>query len=186
MGVLEPPLRSEVSMTQIVQGERYRSALLPIPYFHVAVRAVALNRAIYFPVRGVSVAVGVNHRTQRAQLQLDSRFTAALRILPVETSQGMRDALCIHKKMVGAWLTQIDPHHCKHASTRALLTRFQAELFAAADRFLFGKVEMLDANVAQSLITGTLHVGPCPGCGMLLCLMLDGGVAHLTPEPEEE
>jgi hypothetical protein len=179
-------------MTQVLQGEKYRSAVLPIPYFNVEVRAVAVSRTVYFPVRAVCMVLGVHHRTQRARLQADSRFAGAgvLRDLPVRTSQGYRDMLCIRKDKVSTWLALIDPPHCKLAKTRELLEKFQAELFAAADRFLFGQVDPPAAamlvSAAHSLITGVLHVGACPGCGMALCLVLDESGAHLTPEPERD
>lgn len=177
-------------MTQVLQGERYRSAVLSIPRFGVQVRAVSIERKVYFPVRAVCMVLGMSHQSQKTRLKADSRFTDALRELPVSTSGGYQDTLCIRKDKVAAWLALIDPSHCKLAKTRERLQEFQAELFAAADRFLFGDAGELavDATPATSpahnLVSGTLHVGHCPGCGMALCLTLDGGVAHLTPEPD--
>lgn len=173
-------------MTQIVQGERYRSAVLAIPRFGVQVRAVSLERKVYFPVRAVCMVLGISHQPQKTRLKADSRFTGALREIPINTSQGYRDTLCIRKDRVAAWLALIDPSHCKLAKTRERLQEFQAELFAAADRFLFGDAGAPppDGSEVHDLVSGVLHVGHCPGCGMALCLTLDGGVAHLTPEPE--
>lgn len=179
-------------MTQILQGERYRSAVLTIPRFEVQVRAVSLEHRVYFPVKAICLVLGINHQTQKTRLKADSRFSAGLREIPINTSQGYRDTLCIRKERIGAWLAMIEPSHCKLAKTRERLEQFQAELFAAADRFLFG-----DASTAplvttatppappQSVVSGVLHVGTCPGCGMALCLTLDGGVAHLAPDPDE-
>jgi hypothetical protein len=42
------------------------------------------------------------------------------------------------------------------------------------------------ATKTAAPVTGTLHVGACPGCGMALCLILDDTGAHLAPEPDEE
>jgi hypothetical protein len=182
-------------VTQILQGERYRSAVLAIPRFGVQVRAVSLERRVYFPVRAVCMVLGISHQPQKARLKADSRFADALRGLPVSTSGGYQDTLCIRKDMVAAWLGLIDPSHCKLAKTRERLQEFQAELFAAADRFLFGDAgapgtSAIDAapgsSTVHSVVSGVLHVGYCPGCGMALCLTLDGGVAHLTPEPDSK
>lgn len=127
-------------MTQILQGERYHSAVLTIPRFGVQVRAVSLERRVYFPVCAVCMVLGISHQSQKTRLKVDSRFADALRELSVSTSGGYQDTLCIRKDMVAAWLSLINPSHCKLAKTRERLQEFQAELFAVADRFLFGDV----------------------------------------------
>ncbi len=111
------------------------------------------------------------------------------------TSKGLRDAICVRKQDVSKWLAGLDPARCAIGErTRADLERFQSELFAAADRFLWGNTsdvtyaEALPTSVPSSgdIITGMLHVGGCPSCGMALCLVLDESGAHLSPEPERE
>lgn len=186
----------ESDVTQILQGMRYRSAVLAIPRFGVQVRAVSLERKVYFPVRAVCMVLGIGHQPQKTRLKADSRFADALREIPINTSQGYRDTLCLRKDKVAAWLALIDPSHCKLAKTRERLEEFQAELFAAADRFLWGDTGASVGEDAQmeaakttaaitQLVTGVLHVGACPGCGMRLCLMLDETGAHLQAEPDE-
>jgi P22_AR N-terminal domain len=186
MGAFRTPIQEVPAVTQMLQAQRYRSAVLAIPYFNVAVRTVAVSRTVYFPVRAVCMVLGVNHRTQRARLQTDSRFNSpALRDLPVMTSQGYRDTLCIRKDKVGAWLALIDPPHCKLAKTRELLEKFQAELFAAADRFLFGDTSDVvydEATKTAAPIVGTLSVGSCPHCGLALRIAYTDSGAHLEPD----
>src|SRR5258707_2857989 len=103
--------------------------------------------------------------------------------------------ICPASQDVSKWLAGLDPARCAIGErTRADLERFQSELFAAADRFLWGNTsdvtyaEALPTSVPSSgdIITGMLHVGGCPSCGMALCLVLDESGAHLSPEPERE
>lgn len=70
---------------------------------------------------------------------------------------------------------------------RGNLQRFQAELFAAADRWLFGDnsdVVHDAATKSDKPIIGTLHLGDCPRCGLALCLVMAGDGGHLAPEGE--
>ncbi|HUY79233.1 MAG TPA: phage antirepressor N-terminal domain-containing protein [Ktedonobacterales bacterium] len=178
-------------MTQVVQGVRYKSAVLTIPRFGVKVRAVSLGRRVYFPVKAVCIVLGLGWQTQKDRLRADSRFSAALRDIPVETTRGYRDTLCINQDKVATWLGLINPNNCKLTKTRERLEDFQRDLFAAADRFLWGDTGAAvastdDAPVISQVVTGVLHVGACPGCGMRLCLTLDETGAHLTPEPDDD
>ncbi len=123
-----------------VSGEiKYRSTVLTIPRFDVRVSVVTLDRThVYFPVKAVCMVLGINPQTQKTRIKADGRFKGAWRDLPISTPKGYRDTLCLHKDKVATWLGLIDPAHCKLAKTRAKLEEFQAELFAAADRFLWG------------------------------------------------
>lgn len=189
-------------MTQIVQGVRYKSAILTIPRFDVKVRTVSLGRKVYFPVKAVCIVLGLGWQTQKERLRADSRFDKALRDVPVETSRGYRDTLCIQQDKVATWLGLVNPNNCKLARTRERLDDFQRELFAAADRFLWGDTgapvgdSADDASelpapvvtadgVVSSIVSGVLHIGECPRCGLHLCLTLDATGAHLAPEPDD-
>ena len=177
-------------MAHVAHGERYKSALLTIPGFGVQVRAIAIGRKVYFPVRAFCMVLGLGWQTQKTRLKEDSRFIGYLRDdIPVETARGYRDTLCLHKDRVADWLTLIDPAHCKLARTRERLEVFQREVFTAADRFLWGDTGakgLAHVGAITQLVTGVLHVGSCPGCGMQLCLVLDDTGAHLQPEPTDE
>ena len=186
-----------------VSGEiKYRSALLTIPRFNVKVRAALLGRTVYFPVKAVCIVLGLAPQKQRQRLQADSRFTEALCDIPINTVKGYRDTLCIRKDKVAAWLGLVEPSHCKLTKTREKLQEFQAELFAAADRFLWGdtgatpdadnaetpyvaEAQPASSSIITQVVTGILHLGACPNCGQHLCLILDATGAHLTPEPDE-
>lgn len=167
--------------------EGYRYARIHVAYFERDVPAVVVGRGVYFPLRALCESIGLQPHGQRAHLKDDSRYADALRMLPIPTVKGLRDALCIRKHDVTRWLANVDPAKCA-LKAREALDRFQAELFAAADRLLWGdtSVSVYDpATKTTAPISGRLNVGQCPGCGMALCLTFDDGPAHLIPAPEE-
>lgn len=160
--------------------------------FGVDVPAVALGRAVYFPMRALCGVVGLAPQKQVERLREDGRFADALRTLPVPTPKGLRDAVCINrgtpqKPYVAMWLGSVDTTRCA-ITAKGPVERFQAELFAAADRFLFGDLSDVvsdDVSRAARPIAGILHLGDCPRCGLGLCLIMDGTGNHLVPEGEE-
>ena len=171
--------------------DTYRYGRLKLHYFAAEQPAVAIGRGVYFPVRALCETLGLYHQSQRRRLKVDTRFREALRELPVPTVKGLRDTLCIRKQDVAKWLGLIDPAKCAIAKTRADLERFQADLFAAADRFMWGETGADDlawdpATKTAAPVTGVLHVGHCPGCGMALCLTFDTDGAHLHPEADDQ
>src|SRR5258708_4172474 len=137
------------------------------------------RRVAYFPTRTLCERMGLSYRSQRRRLIDDARLVKHQRPLSVPTVKGLRDMRCIRKEGVSIWFTLVEPSKCAVAETREKLDRFQAELFAAADRFLFGDTsdvtyaEALPTSAPSSgdIISGVLHVGGCPGCGMALCLV---------------
>lgn len=170
--------------------ETYRYSRLHIRYFDKEVQAVAIGRTVYFPLRALCKEIGIAPQMQIERIRGDGRFPPeTLREVPIPTIKGQRDAICIRKQEVGKWLASLDPARCAlGAATRADLERFQRELFDAADRFLFGdtSVSVYDAATKTAMpVTGTLHVGHCPGCGMALCLTFDADGAHLAPDEAE-
>lgn len=176
-------------MTTGVKQETYRYGRLPIPRFGVTVPAVMVGRVVYFPVRSFCQVLGVAHQTQKTRLKENSRIAPYLREVPVPSVKGLRPTLCIHREKLAEWLDKIDPSHCKLASTRELLNRFQDDVSAAADGFLWGRAGATvydEATKTDAPITGVLHVGHCPGCGMALCVTFDQDGAHLRPDPDTE
>lgn len=169
--------------------ESYRYARLRIRPFDVDVPTVNAGRAVYFPLRALCEVVGVASQMQIKRLKADSRFAGgALREIPIPTTKGMRNAICLRMQQVGVWLATIDPSHTT-ITTRGTLEAFQRALFAAAERFLFG--DLSDAVVdaperASKPIIGTLHVGDCPRCGLALCVTLDADGGHLLPDTTPE
>jgi hypothetical protein len=168
--------------------ETYRYGRLHIAHFAREVPALAIGRAVYFPLRALCEQLGLAPQKQIGRLKADSRFRPALRDIPIPTIKGLREAVCIRKQDVAPWLITVDPAKCAHAKTRAKLEEFQSELFAAADRFLWGDTGATvydPATKTASPVTGLLRVGECPNCGARLCLTFDDGPAHLIPDPEE-
>jgi hypothetical protein len=169
--------------------ETYRYSRLHIAVFEVDVPAVAIGRAVYFPVRALCQVVGLAPQKQIERIRDDGRFTAdgGVRMIPIPTIKGPRDAICLNKRHISAWLTAIDTTRCALAAKGAL-EDFQARLFAAADRWLFGDnsdVVFDAATKSDKPITGRVSLGDCPRCGLALCLVMDGDGNHLVPEGEE-
>lgn len=170
-------------------AQDYRYATLRIRHFDVQVPAVIVGRIAYFPTRTLCERMGLSYRSQRRRLIDDTRLTKHQRPLPVPTVKGLRDMRCIRKEGVAIWFTLVEPSKCAAARTRAKLEEFQAELFAAADRFLFGDTSDVtydEATKTAAPVSGLLHVGECPSCGARLCLTFDDGPAHLIPDPDGE
>lgn len=168
--------------------EAYRYSRLRIRYFDVDVPAVAVGRGVYFPMRALCKVVGITPQMQVNKLREDSRYKDALRELPIPTIKGMREATCIRKKDVARWLSEIEPSRCA-ITARGPLERFQGELFAAADRWLFGDnsdVVYDPGTKSDKPISGKLHLGDCPRCGLPLCLVMDGDGNHLVPDVEDD
>lgn len=169
--------------------ENYRYSRLRVARFDREIPAVAIGRAVYFPLRTLCEQMGLAPQKQIGRLRADSRFRGALRDLPIPTIKGRRDTVCIRKQDVGGWLATVDPAHCALARTRKQIEEFQAELFAAADRWLFGDnsdVVYDPATKSDKPISGKLHLGDCPRCGLPLCLVMDSDGNHLVPDVEEE
>ena len=168
--------------------ETYRYSRLRIHYFDVDVPAVAVGRGIYFPLKALCQVLGIAPQAQAARLKSELRFKNALRELPIPTIKGRRDATCIRKQDVGEWLLSIESSHCALAA-RGPLERFRSELFAAADRWLFGDnsdVVYDPGAKTDKPITGVLHLGECPRCGLALCLVMDEDGSHLRPASGED
>jgi P22_AR N-terminal domain len=178
----------------------FHESVLTIPHFDVQVRAVRVERSVYFPVKAVCIVLGLNPQTQKTRIKADGRFKRSWRDLPITTTKGYRQTLCLHADKLATWLGLVDPAKCKLARTRERLDDFQRELFAAADRFLWGDTgapvgDSADSTpptpvatadgVVSSIVSGVLHIGECPRCGLRLCLTLDDGRAHLAPEPDD-
>jgi sarcosine oxidase delta subunit len=159
--------------------ETYRYGKLHIRYFDVDVATVRVGNTVYFPMRALCQTMGIGHQSQFERLRGDDRFTDALRTLPVPTPKGVHDAVCIHKRGCSVWLSSIDPSKCA-ITARGTIERFQEELFAAADRFLFG-----DTSPAPgSLVSGTLFLGACPNCGHRLVVDFTESGAHLREDSD--
>jgi arsenical pump membrane protein len=74
-------------------------------------------------------------------------------------------------------------------TARGPLGRFQEELLAAADRWLFGdNTDVVNDTSDKTAIpiTGRVRLGECPRCGAPLCLEIDASGNHLRVEGEEE
>lgn len=167
--------------------ERYRYGRLMVRYFNVEVQAVVVGKVVYFPLRPLCYALGMARQMQVKKLKADARFKESFRSLPVPTAKGVRETWCIEKRSVARWLTTIDPNQCP-LKAKGLIAQFQEELFAAADRFLFGDtgatIYDIDGLVGRPL-GGTLYIGTCPKCGTHLCLELDETGIHLHPTGED-
>ena len=166
--------------------QTYRYGRLRVALFDREVPTIATGRAVYFPVRGLCDSLGIAPQKQVERLRADTRIAPYLRLLPIPTVKGMRDAVCVRKQDVTRWLTGLDPARCAIGErTRADLEHFQAELFAAADRFLWGDTSDVTYDKATKTtepVIGVLSVGHCPRCGLALRLAYTDSGAHLEPD----
>jgi len=117
--------------------------------------------------------MGIAIQGQKDKILSDSRTADALETFPVPTIKGLRDADCINKAAASIWILSIDAPRCA-ITAKGSLQRFQAELFAASDRFLFGD----EAQSVKESITGILKLGECPNCGHRL--ILDDRFSHAS------
>jgi P22_AR N-terminal domain len=161
--------------------EKYRYGRLKVRYFNVEVQAVVVGKVVYFPLRPLCQALGMARQMQIKKLKADSRFKEAFRPLPVPTAKGVRETWCVEKQSVAKWIATIDPDQCP-IKAKGLIAQFHDELFAAADRFLFGDTGATiydPATMTDKPLGGTLFIGSCPKCGAHLCLELDEAGIHL-------
>ena len=168
----------------------YRYGRLHIAFFDKEIPTIAVGRAIYFPVKAMCKELGIGVQAQVEKLRADSRIAPYLRDnIPVPTIKGLRATTCIRKQDVSKWLASIDPGRCQIGDkSRSDLERFQQLLFEAADRWLFGDdsdVVYDPGTKSDKPISGTLHLGDCPRCGLPLCLVMDSDGNHLVPDVEE-
>lgn len=158
----------------------YKYATLYINFFDVHASCVIVGTSIYFPLRALCRVIGIHAQGQKEKILADSRTTDALETFPIPTVKGLRDADCINKSAVSIWLASIDGPRVA-ITAKGTLQRFQAELFAASDRFLFGDAAL---PVIQP-IKGTLQLGECPNCGHRLILDMTDSVMHLREESDD-
>ena len=165
------------------QPGSYKYGRLRLHFFDVEVPVVIMGKSVYFPIKALCKVLGVASQGQIYRIRGDSRMADAICTLPVPTVKGIRDTECLHKGVTSIFITTIDPARCK-VTTKGTLSQFQAELFRAADRFLFG-------DTGQSVVTGpvllgTIKAGPCPHCGTHLQLEISDSGVHLREDLEQE
>jgi hypothetical protein len=166
--------------------EAYRYSRLHIPVFDVDVPTVAIGRGVYFPLRAFCQMLGIAPQKQIDRMREDGRFHDGLRTVPIPTIKGTREAVCLNKRHLSMWLSLVDTSRCA-LSARGPIEDFQRRLFDAADRWLFGDTSdvVYDAGAkSDKPVTGTLHLGDCPRCGLPLCLVMDVDGNHLAPDKE--
>ena len=167
--------------------EAYRYARLRVQLFDKDVPTVAVGRTVYFPIRALCNVLGITPQAQISKLRADARYAGAIRDIPIPTVKGLREAACVRKREAARWLSEIDAARVV-LSVRGTLQQFQDELFAAADRWLFGDESDVVRDLGSKFdrpVRGTLHLGECPRCGLPLCLVLDGEGQHLRPDGAE-
>lgn len=167
--------------------EAYRYARLRIEAFGIDVPVVTAGRAVYFPIKAFCEALGVaGPSMQIKRMKEDSRFQqGALRELPMPTTKGIRETMCLRKQQLPTWLALLDASRAQFKPTiRARLEEFQRAVFAAAERFLFGDTSDVVQSEERAVkpVFGVLHLGDCPRCGLALCLTVDETGQHLVPD----
>jgi hypothetical protein len=92
---------------------------------------------VFFPVRPIITALGVDRPTQTATIQEDSRLKPGARLIKkAPTRGGRQDTLYLRRREVAIWLTLIDPEKVGE-NARGRVEEFQAALWRLADKILF-------------------------------------------------
>ena len=100
---------------------------------------------VYFPVRPICEALGVDRPTQSAIIQQDSRTKRGARTIEMPTRGGKQKSLCLRKREVGIWLTIMDPDNVGE-SARGRLEEFQEALWQLAHRIVFRRRRSVEAG----------------------------------------
>lgn len=144
--------------------ELCRYSRVHVHFFDVEVPVVSVGKAVYFPLPALCRVVGIGAQAQAKRIhrleEADSRWAGALRELSVPTTKGDRPTQCLNKKQLGRWLDSIDPTICS-ITAKGPLERFQGELEAAADRFLFGSTGVVSTRGQSAVWVRTV----CQHCG---------------------
>lgn len=168
----------------MAEVEDYRYGKLHINYFDVVVPTVIVGKSVYFPIRTLCKIMGIAPQMQIKSIRANKEIPKdAIRTLPVPTIKGIRDTECIHKRGCSKWLSGIDEERCA-ITAQGSIKRFKEELFAAADRFLFGETgsELVSGPVTYA----RMKAGACPRCGTHLILEIKPDGPHLIEDSDSE
>lgn len=91
---------------------------------------------VYYPVRPIISALGVDRTTQTSIIQADARLKKGARKITAPTRGGPQEVLYLAHRQVAIWLTIIDPENVA-PRVRGRLEEFQAALWRLADKILF-------------------------------------------------
>ncbi|HEX9414822.1 MAG TPA: phage antirepressor N-terminal domain-containing protein [Ktedonobacterales bacterium] len=111
---------------------------------------------IFFPVRPICEAIGIDRSTQAAIVQQDSRTKKGARNIWIPTRGGKQKSLCLRKHEVGIWLAIIDPPRVGERA-RGRLEEFQEDLWALADRIVFRRRRGVEAGTEDTGTVLQLH-----------------------------
>ncbi len=166
-----------------------------VPEFNLRLPCVIVGKnTVYFPIRHVCMALGIGSNRQLERLAHDGRFNGDgdIETLPIITKRGSRPTECIRRDKVATWFTLINPRRVGKPDVRDRLEQFQAAIFAAADRFLWGDKSAVapaddSPNARPAVVEGTLTItGVCPHCGGRLCITSSLQGTHITPLPSDD
>lgn len=107
---------------------------------------------VYYPVRPIISALGIERTTQTSIIQEDARLKAGASKIIAPTRGGPQEVLYLAHRQVAIWLTIIDPEKVA-PRVRGRLEEFQAALWHLADKILFRRRRIVAASATD---TGTL------------------------------
>jgi hypothetical protein len=111
---------------------------------------------LFFPMRPLITALGVDRPTQMAIIAEDTRLKGGARILKAPTRGGKQDVHYLRKREVAIWLTLIDPEKVAPRA-RGRVEEFQAALWHLAERIIFRRRRLADAGAAATGALIELH-----------------------------
>lgn len=139
---------------------------------------------VWFPVRPIIEALGVDRPTQQGIIQQDSRTKKGVRQIKAPTRGGKQTVLYIRQRECAIWLTLIDPDNVGELA-KGRLEDFQGALWHIAERIIFKRARGVAAAAhgptASAKLSGVQSaIVPCPCCGELLIAELEDGELRLT------
>jgi P22_AR N-terminal domain len=125
-----------------------------IPYIMLAEDSAG---DVFFPVRPLITALGVDRPTQMAIIQEDTRLKGGVRLVKkAPTCGGKQDVHYLRRREVAIWLTLIDPDKVAPRA-RGRVEEFQAALWQLADRIVFRRRRLAAGGATDTGMLIELH-----------------------------
>lgn len=155
---------------------------------------------VFYPVRPLCGAIGIDRATQMGIVRQDSRTQPGARdIADAPTRGGKQKVLYLRQHETAIWLAIIDPARVgddllpgeaseadgDDQTPRDRLLAFQASLWALADRIAFRRRQGVEAGAANPTSVARLTGGVsraethCPECGVPLIAEVENGEHRL-------
>jgi hypothetical protein len=103
------------------------------------VAARTTQGVIYVSVAGLCSAIGLNTQGQTQRMRRTPTLARGLRIIPLESTRGIRHTICLRLDKVALWLAGVEPARLKPAAATKI-EAYQEELAPVATEVFFGSL----------------------------------------------